>query len=122
MSSLTHCQECGRRLTDVVFCPRCGEWFCCTACLAVDLANTSARTRVQNDTATSPCNDLASLAMDILAGIQLKALVSQYGTLPGSRRQGNPRNRPKAFQEVQTYRLGEKALKPASWDRWRSST
>ena len=38
MPTASHCQECGRRLTDVLFCPRCGEWFCCTACLAEDKA------------------------------------------------------------------------------------
>jgi hypothetical protein len=36
MPTVRRCQECGRRLGDVLFCPRCGEWFCCTACLAAD--------------------------------------------------------------------------------------
>ena len=38
MSTIRRCQECGRRLADVLFCPRCGEWFCCTTCLAADKA------------------------------------------------------------------------------------
>jgi len=38
MSTLSHCRECGRRLSDVLFCPRCGAWFCSAACLAEDKA------------------------------------------------------------------------------------
>ena len=38
MPTSRRCHECGRRLTDVLFCPRCGEWFCCSACLAQDKA------------------------------------------------------------------------------------
>jgi hypothetical protein len=36
MSGFRRCQECGRRLTDVLFCTQCGGWFCCAACLAED--------------------------------------------------------------------------------------
>ena len=36
MSAPKRCQECGRKLADAHFCPRCGEWFCCLACLARD--------------------------------------------------------------------------------------
>lgn len=36
MSGFRRCQECGRRLTDVLFCTQCGDWFCCPACLAED--------------------------------------------------------------------------------------
>jgi hypothetical protein len=36
MSTIRRCQECGRRLGDVLFCPRCGDWFCCDECLAAD--------------------------------------------------------------------------------------
>jgi hypothetical protein len=38
MSTVKRCQERGRRLSDVLFCPQCGEWFCCIACLAEDKA------------------------------------------------------------------------------------
>jgi hypothetical protein len=33
MSSLSHCQQCGRRLRDAYFCPLCGQSQCCFACL-----------------------------------------------------------------------------------------
>jgi hypothetical protein len=36
MPTVRRCQECGRRLGDVLFCPRCGDWFCCAKCLAAD--------------------------------------------------------------------------------------
>ncbi len=33
MSEFSHCQHCGRRLRDVIFCPVCGEWVCSATCL-----------------------------------------------------------------------------------------
>jgi hypothetical protein len=33
MSEFTHCRECGRRLRDAIFCPRCRQWLCSGACL-----------------------------------------------------------------------------------------
>jgi hypothetical protein len=36
MPTISRCHECGRRLGDVLFCPRCGDWFCCTNFLAAD--------------------------------------------------------------------------------------
>jgi hypothetical protein len=36
MSGSRRCQGCGRRLTDVLFCTRCGGWFCSPSCLADD--------------------------------------------------------------------------------------
>ena len=39
MSSLTHCQQCGRRLRDVIFCPLCRRSLCCCACLDEHIAH-----------------------------------------------------------------------------------
>ncbi len=33
MSYRTHCQQCGRRLRDAIFCPRCGQFLCSGLCL-----------------------------------------------------------------------------------------
>jgi len=39
MSSLSHCQQCGRRLRDVIFCPLCRRSLCCCACLDEHIAH-----------------------------------------------------------------------------------
>ena len=33
MSAFSHCQQCGRRLRDAVFCPECSHSMCCCTCL-----------------------------------------------------------------------------------------
>ena len=33
MSKRSHCQQCGRRLRDAIFCPRCGQFLCSGPCL-----------------------------------------------------------------------------------------
>jgi hypothetical protein len=33
MSYRSHCQQCGRRLRDAIFCPRCGQFLCSWRCL-----------------------------------------------------------------------------------------
>jgi hypothetical protein len=33
MSYRTHCQQCGKRLRDAIFCPRCGQFLCSGTCL-----------------------------------------------------------------------------------------
>lgn len=33
MSNRSHCQQCGQRLRDAIFCPRCGQFLCSGRCL-----------------------------------------------------------------------------------------
>lgn len=39
MLSLSHCLQCGRRLRDVIFCPRCKQGLCGCACLDEHIAH-----------------------------------------------------------------------------------
>jgi hypothetical protein len=57
MSSLSHCQQCGRRLRDVYFCPLCGQSQCCFACLDEHLARHGILAANRVDTARSAVED-----------------------------------------------------------------
>ncbi len=74
MSASRRCQECGRKLTDAHFCPRCGEWFCCLDCLADD----NDRHRHANGTSVSPLKppgaDLRSPVLHIRKDLNLQII------------------------------------------------
>jgi hypothetical protein len=61
MSPLRRCQECDRRITDVIFCRRCGHWFCCTACLALDNARHARSSALQVDKLAPPVVNAAPM-------------------------------------------------------------
>jgi hypothetical protein len=49
MSVFTHCHQCGRKLRDAVFCPRCGQCLCSFACLDEHVAQHGAPTETPAD-------------------------------------------------------------------------
>ena len=87
MSTFSHCQECGRRLTDVLFCPRCGAWFCCAACLAEDKAR-HLRSNAAQANPLKPAGAIAraSIGTNTQAEIQFNGLISELCSPRGRRR------------------------------------
>lgn len=49
MSDFTHCQRCGRKLRDVIFCPACRQCLCSFACLDEHMAGHRAPTATPGD-------------------------------------------------------------------------
>ncbi len=49
MSVFSHCQQCGRRLRDAIFCPGCGQCLCSFACLDGHIAQHGAPTATPVD-------------------------------------------------------------------------
>ena len=109
MSTFRRCQECGRRLTDVLFCPRCGEWFCCTACLADGQSPAPTFKPTTGQLHRNRPVRILRLQLREYSGLKLnfKGLRSDFWS---------PRCWPavtkvfasqKRFQAVQTHRLGE---------------
>ncbi len=49
MSVFSHCQQCGRRLRDAIFCPGCGQCLCSFACLDEHIARHGAPTATPID-------------------------------------------------------------------------
>ena len=49
MSDFSHCQRCGRRLRDAMFCPACRQCLCSFACLDEHMAQHRAPTATPGD-------------------------------------------------------------------------
>lgn len=49
MSDFSHCQRCGRRLRDAIFCPACRQCLCSFACLDTHMAEHRAPTATSGD-------------------------------------------------------------------------
>lgn len=49
MAVFSHCQHCGRRSRDVIFCPGCGQCLCSVACLDEHIAHHGAPTATPVD-------------------------------------------------------------------------
>ncbi len=49
MSVFSHCQRCGRKLRDSLYCPGCGQWLCSFACLDEHVAEHRAPTATPDD-------------------------------------------------------------------------
>jgi hypothetical protein len=58
MSDFNHCRQCGRRLRDVIFCPRCGECLCSGHCLNAHASGHRESMATAADRAESPADDL----------------------------------------------------------------
>ena len=108
MSAFSHCRECGRRLSDVLFCPRCGQWLCCSACLAQDAARHSLlRGSSRNSTATRRFERLAPRRVESSSSTANQGTDVAVLYNAGELRAAEIRARQNRFQVVQLHWLDE---------------
>ena len=127
-----------------LFCPRCGEWFCCTACMTVGLDRHLGSCCDSGMTLPPAGATLGILRHGYSGRIPFKGIVSESDPLVGAGGKEILASQ-KCFQEVQAHRLGEVGVeagflgpvailflsnpdnatrrvsrRPRSWRRWRA--
>ena len=123
MSALSHCQQCGRRLRDVIFCPLCRQSLCSCACLDEHVAHHRPSTATPVHPVKPAVENAASPERREL-GVEGKREGSTNGSVHLKEARGAEkfRERVSACKSARLTGLTRWALKSACWDRCLSSS